>query len=483
MSEACRQRDVSKTQFYEYKRRFQTHGLAGLKDLPPIHKSHPFTTPPEVVDRILALSLEHPTWGCGRLHDLLQLAGISVSAVTSQSILNKHDLGSRYERLLNLGEQATQEAIELTLEQVAQIEKANPCLCERHIESSRPGELLAQDTFFVGTLKGVSKVYLHVVVDTVGNYVPAGSHAFGFLHPSKQPAAAVAVLHNDVLPFYRQRGLPVAAVLTHNGREFCGKDSHPYELYLELNDIRHKRTQVAHPQTNGFVERFNRTVLDEFFRLAFRRTFYESVEALQTDLDAWLIYYNTERSRASRKAKSAPTACRAFDVRPQLTAFFTSAAILASAAAVNSFSAKAVGHMSPSSRFASSLKPNVAYLALNLCALWKKQTTLPSLAYAGIPYQSFGERAGALALMIAWSRSPMARSGSGISAIFASTALSPSALSARGPRRASAFSSWRRSFIAARSSSVNPLNVLPVAAVPLASSSVTFFGLIETSSC
>src|SRR6516164_3047839 len=127
------------------------------------------------------------------------------------------------------------------------------------------------------------------------------------------------------------------------------------------------------------------------------------------------------------------------ELGPQLAAFFTSAPILASSAAVNSFSAKAVGHMAPSSRFASCMKPIVAYLVLNLCALWKKQTTLPSLAYAGIPYQSLGARAGALALMIAWSRSPKARSGPGISAIFASTALSPSALSARGPGRAAAF--------------------------------------------
>src|SRR5207248_9394503 len=101
--------------------------------------------------------------------------------------------------------------------------------------------------------------------------------------------------------------------------------------------------------------------------------------------------------------------------------------------------AKAVGHMAPSSRFASCIKPNVAYLVLNFCALWKKQTTLPSLAYAGMPYQSLGARAGALALTIAWSRSPRARSGSGIEAIVASTALSPSALSARGPGRAAAF--------------------------------------------
>src|SRR5437870_2488392 len=92
--------------------------------------------------------------------------------------------------------------------------------------------------------------------------------------------------------------------------------------------------------------------------------------------------------------------------------------------------------MAPSSRFALSLKPRVAYLDLNFCALWKKQTTLPSWAYAGIPYQVLGARAGALALTMAWSRSAMARSDSGISAIFASTSLCPSALPARRPRPA-----------------------------------------------
>src|SRR5213595_2985372 len=166
-------------------------------------------------------------------------------------------------------------------------------------------------------------------------------------------------------------------------------------------------------------------------------------------------------------------------MRGVLTAFFTSAPILASSAAVNSLSAKAPGHVVPSSRFALSLKPNVAYLALNLCALWKKQTTLPSLAYAGIPYQVLGERAGALDLMMAWSRSAMARSGFGISAIFASTSLSPSAFFALGPRRASAFSSWARSFIAARSSSVNPLTALPVTVALLADFCIPVFGLIE----
>src|SRR3979411_145528 len=124
---------------------------------------------------------------------------------------------------------------------------------------------------------------------------------------------------------------------------------------------------------------------------------------------------------------------------PQLAAFFTSAPILASSAAVNSVRAKAVGHIAPLSSFALSLKPNVAYLVLNFCALWKKQTTLPSIAYAGIPYHVLGERAGALALITAWSRLAMARSGFGISAIFARASLSPSDLPAREPRREAAF--------------------------------------------
>jgi len=289
VSEACRIKDVSRTQFYEYKRRFQTHGLEGLKDLPPIHKTHPFTTPVEEVERLLALSLDHPTWGCVKLSSMLKLEGITISSPTIQNILTKHGMASRYERLLKLEEKSAQHAIELTAEQVAQIEKANPCFRERHIESSQSGELLSQDTFYVGVLKGVGRVYLHAVVDTFGSY------AFGFLHTSKQPEAAVAVLHNDALPFYQERDLPVKAVITDNGREFCGKETHPYELYLQLNDIEHRTTRVRRPQTNGFVERFNRTVLDEFFRTAFRTKFYESVEALQLDLDAWLVHYNTER--------------------------------------------------------------------------------------------------------------------------------------------------------------------------------------------
>ena len=288
-AEACRRRGMDRTSFYEWRRRFQTHGLDGLKDLPPIHRSHPQTTPAEVVERIVALALEHPAYGCNRIEALLMLEGRRVSAITIQKLLNERELGTRAQRWLALERQNADAAIELSPEQVAFLEKQNPCFRERHVESGAPGELLCADTFFVGHLKGVGKVYLHAVVDTYGSY------AFGFLHVSKQPEAAVAVLHNDALPFYRELDLPVGAVLTDNGREFCGTETHPYELYLALNEIEHRKTRVRTPRTNGFVERFNGTVLDEFFRVAMREKVYASVEALQADLDAWLRHYNTER--------------------------------------------------------------------------------------------------------------------------------------------------------------------------------------------
>ncbi len=289
VSEACRRGGIDRTSFYDWKRRFQTHGLDGLKDLPPIAKSHPMTTPPEVVARIEGLALAHPAYGCNRIEASLALEGKRVSAITVQKILNDKGLGTRHQRWLALERRNAEEPLELSPEQVAFLEKLNPCFRERHVESSRPGELLSADTFMVGTLKGIGRVYLHAVVDTYGSY------AFGFLHVSKQPEAAVAVLHNDVLPFYGELGLEIAAVLTDNGREFCGTERHPYELYLALNDIEHRKTRVGTPRTNGFVERFHGTALEEFFMPALRAKLYESVEALQADLDAWLAHYNRER--------------------------------------------------------------------------------------------------------------------------------------------------------------------------------------------
>jgi transposase InsO family protein len=123
-----------------------------------------------------------------------------------------------------------------------------------------------------------------------------GSYAFATLRTSKRPkTAAPLLLHNEVLPFYAERGIAVGAVLTDNGREFCGTDAHPFELHLALNGIEHSRTKVRRPQTNGFVERLRRRVLEEFFRTSLREAVLGRLDELQARLDAWLVHHDRER--------------------------------------------------------------------------------------------------------------------------------------------------------------------------------------------
>ena len=290
VSEACRHHGVSRSQFYEYKRAFQERGLEGLVDRPPIPKSFPNETIPAVKEKIMSISLAHPVWGPARVSDQLRLEAVSVSPGTIRNIWIKEDLETRYKRLLRLEEEKNGQEIDLTEEQIKLLEKANPCFRERKVESLYPGYLLSQDTFMVGTIKGVGRIYLQAVIDTYGSF------AFGKLYTSKLPETAADVLYDRVLPFYESQGLTVENILTDNGREYCGRPMiHPYQIFLELNDIEHRRTKVARPRTNGFVERFNRTVLDEFFRETFHDKFYASVEELQGDLDQWLNHYNYER--------------------------------------------------------------------------------------------------------------------------------------------------------------------------------------------
>lgn len=261
VSEACRRRGICRSQFYEYKRAFQERGFEGLIDRPPIPKTFPNETPCEVKEKIIGRSLEHPAWGPLRVSDVLRLESVCVSPSTVRNIWIKENMETKYKRILRLEEEKNGQDIEFTEEQVRLLEKANPCFRERHVESLYPGYLLSQDTFMVGTLKGIGRIYLQAVVDTYGSF------AFGKLYTSKLPETAVDVLYDRVLPFYEAHELIVENVLTDNGREYCGRPMiHPYQIFLELSDIQHRRTKVARPRTNGFVERFNRTILDEFFR-------------------------------------------------------------------------------------------------------------------------------------------------------------------------------------------------------------------------
>ncbi len=117
------------------------------------------------------------------------------------------------------------------------------------------------------------------------------------MYDQKTPVTAADCLNDRVLPFFEEHDVDVLRVLTNRGTEFCGReDMHPYELYLELNEIEHTRTKVRHPQTNGICERFHPTVQNEIYRVAFRKRIYETLEHLQTDLDECLKGYNEQRT-------------------------------------------------------------------------------------------------------------------------------------------------------------------------------------------
>jgi transposase InsO family protein len=300
ISESRRQNGMAYNQFDEYKQRFQKVGFEGLKDAISTHMAHPRTTPTPIVEAILALSFYHPSWGCIRLSDALKTKEIYISSPTIQNILIKFGMGNKYERFQKLEEKALTEPLELTEEQISAIEKVNPCFRERLSRSSRPGELLAQDTIYIGYLDDIGKVYLQSVVDTYGNY------AFGFLHTGKIPDCAVAILHNTVLPFYQEHNLPVKAILTDNGKEYCGSEKHHFELYLMLNDIEHHKTAIHSPSANGFVKQFNQICSAEFFTPVCKESLYHSLDTLQADFDRWLHYYNTKRPHLGFPNMSKP---------------------------------------------------------------------------------------------------------------------------------------------------------------------------------
>jgi transposase InsO family protein len=289
VTEACRANGISRPTYYEWKRRFQAQGLAGLENLPSVHRTHPLTTPPDIVEKVMALSQEHPDWGCTKLSGKLKAEGVRVSSPTVQKILMQHGMRNRHQRLFILEQEAVYGGIQLTPEQAAAIEKANPCFRERHRETNCPGALLAQDTLFVGHLRGGKRVYLQAVVDTYGSY------AFGLLHTGRPYESAAAVLEKRVLPFYRERGFAVRNIVTDSGKEYYGTAAFPYRSLLAVYHIGHPDIGAAPPIPNGFVEHFNSIVQREFFGKALQKRLYRSVEALQQDFDVWLSHYNHKR--------------------------------------------------------------------------------------------------------------------------------------------------------------------------------------------
>ena len=296
VSRACRIIGYSRQQFYEIRRNYQLYGAEGLIDrLPGCKGPHPNRVSPEIEKSILDHSLGHPTHGCLRVAQELALKGVQVSSGGVRGVWSRHKLLYRHQRLLRLEEHVRKRKIKLSDDQIRLLERFSPEFRERHIVTNYTGELVAVDTFMVGTLKGVGRVYLQAAIDCQSRY------AWGRLYTTKLPVTAVSLLNNDVLPFFEKHNASVTTILSDNGREFCGRpDRHPYELFLQLEGIEHRTTKVRRPQSNGFVERLHQTLLNEHFRVMGRKKFYESVDEMQKDLETYLVTYNTKRPHQGR---------------------------------------------------------------------------------------------------------------------------------------------------------------------------------------
>ena len=296
VSKACKMMGVSRDTFYRYQDAVNTGGVDALFERNRRSPNLKNRVDTATEDAVIAYAIEEPAHGQARTSNELRKRGIFVSASGVRSIWLRHDLANFKQRLKALEAKVAEEGGILTESQVQALErkKQDDEVCGE-IDTHHPGYLGSQDTFYVGTFKGVGRVYQQTYVDTYAKV------AHCKLYTTKTPITAADLLNDRVLPFYTEQALPVLRILTDRGTEYCGKaDSHDYQLYLAINEIEHTKTKARHPQTNGICERFHKTILQEFYQPALRRKIYESVEALQADLDEWLDYYNNERTHQGK---------------------------------------------------------------------------------------------------------------------------------------------------------------------------------------
>lgn len=300
VSQACKINGVSRQHFYDIKKAYEEQGLEGLKEK---NRSKPCVknrVAPEVEEAVVEMGLEYPAAGQARASNELRKRGVLVSGGGVRSIWQRHDLETFKKRLTALEEKAAKEGIVYTEAQLQALEVAKREK-ESHadeIETEHPGYLLSQDTFYVGYLKGVGRIYQQSVIDTYS------SVGFAKVYTAKVPVTAADILNDRVLPFFEDQAVAVLRMLTDRGTEFCGTaDKHPYELYLQLNEIEHTKTRAKRPQSNGICERFQQTVLNEFYRVAFRNKLYRDIETLQTDLDEYITRYNTVRTHQGKRCQ------------------------------------------------------------------------------------------------------------------------------------------------------------------------------------
>lgn len=299
VSEACRVMGYSRDTFYRVQKAYDEGGLEALKEKNRKKPNIRNRVSEDVERSVVEYALEQPAHGQKRTSDVLRQRGIFISAAGVRCVWLRHNLETFAKRLKNLESHIAKTGSVVTEAQLQAMEKARQEK-EAHgeIETEHVGYLGAQDTYYVGTIKGVGRIYQQNFIDTFS------SVGFAKLYTTKQPINAADILNDKVLPFFEEQGIPLLRILTDRGTEYCGRaDTHDYQLYLALNDIDHTKTKAKSPQTNGICERFNKTVQDEFYKVALRKKIYLSLEELQHDLDHWMSRYNTERTHQGKRCQ------------------------------------------------------------------------------------------------------------------------------------------------------------------------------------